>query len=144
MTREECYKILDIPQNSTKDNIKSAYKILAKKWHPDINKEPHAEEEFKKVQKAYDQLINTPEKNNTQTYEDLNAAFKDFNFTGFVDNIIFDMMKNVNIRGNQQRVKSTIIEIEFDTLTDEEASNINNILHEKGFKAKHFSVRRYN
>ena len=52
----EYYKILGINPNSSKDEIRSAYKSLAKKYHPDINKDPGAEEKFKEIKHAYDQV----------------------------------------------------------------------------------------
>ncbi|SCM00543.1 DnaJ protein, putative [Plasmodium chabaudi chabaudi] len=52
------YEILGIPKNSNDETIKSAYKKLAKIYHPDKNKEKGAEEAFKKISKAFQHLIN--------------------------------------------------------------------------------------
>ena len=41
----------------SEDEIKRAYRQLAKKYHPDVNKEPYAEEKFKQVQQAYSQIM---------------------------------------------------------------------------------------
>ncbi|SBT35657.1 DnaJ protein, putative [Plasmodium ovale wallikeri] len=52
------YEILGIPKNSNDETIRTAYKKLAKLYHPDKNKEKGAEEAFKKVSIAFQHLIN--------------------------------------------------------------------------------------
>lgn len=52
------YEILEIKQEATKEEIKKAFFILAKKYHPDINKEPDAAENFKIILEAYHILYN--------------------------------------------------------------------------------------
>ena len=47
------YGILGIKKISNKKEIVSAFRRLARKYHPDVNKDPNAESEFKKIQKAY-------------------------------------------------------------------------------------------
>lgn len=51
------YEVLGIPRNSTKDEIKKAYKKLALKFHPDKNKAKDAEEKFKEISYAYARLM---------------------------------------------------------------------------------------
>ena len=52
------YKILEIPQNATHDEIKKQYRQLAKKIHPDKNKEEKSEEIMVQINKAYEILSN--------------------------------------------------------------------------------------
>lgn len=58
----QCYKILEIDENCNHDDIKKAYKKLAKQYHPDrfsnTNKKKEAEDKFKNIKAAYDYLIN--------------------------------------------------------------------------------------
>ena len=51
------YEILGVDKNASKDEIKSAFRKMARKWHPDINKAPEAEAKFKELGKAYETLM---------------------------------------------------------------------------------------
>ena len=53
MTKADYYEVLGLQKNASKDQIKQAYKTLAKKYHPDISKEKNAEEKFKELSEAY-------------------------------------------------------------------------------------------
>ena len=56
---EDPYKILGLNPGATDDEIKKAYKQMAKKYHPDLNQNSaEAAEMMKKVNEAYDILIN--------------------------------------------------------------------------------------
>lgn len=50
------YEILGVPEDASQAEIKSAFRKLAKKYHPDISKDSNAEEKFQKVQEAYNVL----------------------------------------------------------------------------------------
>ncbi len=47
------YDILGVGRNAGDDEIKAAFRKLARQYHPDVNKEPHAEEKFKEINEAY-------------------------------------------------------------------------------------------
>ncbi len=51
------YEILGVSKNASKDEIKSAFRKMARQWHPDINKAPEAEAKFKELGKAYETLM---------------------------------------------------------------------------------------
>jgi curved DNA-binding protein len=55
---KDYYEILGVPKNSAEKDIKSAYRKLARKWHPDANpnNQKEAEEKFKEIQEAYEVL----------------------------------------------------------------------------------------
>ncbi|MBD1879717.1 MULTISPECIES: molecular chaperone DnaJ [unclassified Coleofasciculus] len=54
------YEILGVSRDSDKEEIKRAYRRLARKYHPDVNKEPGAEERFKEINRAYE-VLSEPE-----------------------------------------------------------------------------------
>jgi len=54
--KRDYYDVLGISKGASEDEIKKAYRRLAKKYHPDISKEENAEAKFKEVQAAYDTL----------------------------------------------------------------------------------------
>jgi DnaJ-class molecular chaperone len=54
---KEYYKILEVEEDASEEEIKLAYRRLAKKYHPDLNKtDPKAKEKFIKLHEAYDTL----------------------------------------------------------------------------------------
>jgi molecular chaperone DnaJ len=56
MDKRDYYEVLGVSKDASDAEIKSAYRKLAKKYHPDISKEENAEQKFKEVQEAYDVL----------------------------------------------------------------------------------------
>ena len=56
MNNTEYYDRLGVSKDASQDGIKRAYRKMSKKYHPDINKEPGAEEKYKEVQEAYETL----------------------------------------------------------------------------------------
>ena len=52
----ENYEILGIGKNASESDIKRAYRYLAKKYHPDLNKDSDAKDRFMEIQKAYEEM----------------------------------------------------------------------------------------
>ena len=62
MPEKDYYKILGVSQDASKDEIRKAYRKLAKKYHPDRNKgSDTAQEKFKDISEAYN-VLSDPEK----------------------------------------------------------------------------------
>ena len=53
MSNRDYYEILGIGRNASDDEIKAAFRKLARQYHPDVNKELDAEEKFKEINEAY-------------------------------------------------------------------------------------------
>ena len=54
---DDFHQILNVPSNASEAQIKNAYRKLAKKYHPDISKEPDAEQRFIEITEAYEALL---------------------------------------------------------------------------------------
>jgi len=53
MSNRDYYEVLGVGRNASDDEIKGAFRKLARQYHPDVNKEPDAEEKFKEINEAY-------------------------------------------------------------------------------------------
>lgn len=53
MTQRDYYEVLGVQRNASNDDLKAAFRRLARQYHPDVNKEPDAEERFKEINEAY-------------------------------------------------------------------------------------------
>lgn len=61
MDYKDYYKVMGVVRTASQDEIKRSYRKLARKYHPDVSKEPNAEERFKELQEAYE-VLKDPEK----------------------------------------------------------------------------------
>ncbi|MCK5111652.1 MAG: J domain-containing protein [Arcobacteraceae bacterium] len=75
------YETLEIKEDATASEIKKAYRSLAKKYHPDINKSPEAEDKFKEINAAYEVLSDEQKKSQYDMHGD--SMFGGQNFHDF-------------------------------------------------------------
>ena len=64
MTKRDYYEVLGVSRTATKDQIRSAYRKLARKYHPDANKDPGATGKFKEATESYE-VLSDPTKRKT-------------------------------------------------------------------------------
>lgn len=112
MSKRDYYEVLGIAKGASDDEIKKAYRKMAKKYHPDVNKNEGAEDQFKEVNEAYEVLSDSQKK---ATYDQYGHAGLDGaggfgqgqGFGGFEDfGDIFGSFFGGGFGGNSQRRQS--------------------------------------
>jgi curved DNA-binding protein len=70
---QDYYEALEVPRTASSEDIRRAYRNLARKYHPDVNKEPGAEDRFKEISEAYEVLRDEEKR---ARYDQLGANWK--------------------------------------------------------------------
>ena len=122
MANKNYYDILGVDKNATPDEIKSAYRKQAKKYHPDLNpNNAEAAEKFKEINEAYEVLSDATKKSNYDTYGSATGpnpndffggnggGFGGFNFGGMDD--LFSMFGGFGNRSATTSVKGDDIQV---------------------------------
>ena len=73
MEYKDYYQIMGVGRDASQDEVKRAYRRLARKYHPDVSKEPEAEARFKEIGEAYE-VLKDPEKR--AAYDQLGANWR--------------------------------------------------------------------
>jgi len=84
------YEILGLKKGAALEEIKRAYKELAKKYHPDVSKEHDAEKKFKEINHAYSVLSDPEKKQNYDNYGEAYKGFEGYKQQGFGQGTDFD------------------------------------------------------
>ena len=143
MTKDEAFTILKIKQNATEKEITAAYRIMAKKWHPDINKTSGATERFKQINNAYDVLCNKTPPTKIFRNQEVNQDFhfEERIFNPFNNANIEDILKTFYTQEKRQDSKhSVILELSLDDNKPETIDQIIKILVENNIKVKGYST----
>lgn len=120
MADKDYYSILGVSKTATDDELKSAYRSMAKKYHPDINKTPEAQEKFKEINEAYSVLSDKTKRANYDQFG--TAEPQGFGggqgFSGFSQEFSGGFEDLFNIFGNFGRGKSRGQEVGSDLVTN--------------------------
>lgn len=149
-SKRDYYKVLNVPRNAPKEEIKRAYRKLALKYHPDRNKSPDAEEKFKEISEAYAVLSDDEKRiqydqfghegiSGRYTWDDIfrgvdfDSVFRDlgFGFGGF--NTIFDMFFGGGARRRHRPRKGLDIRYDLEITLEEAAFGLNKDIEVPGF-----------
>ena len=96
MNKRDYYEVLGVAKDASSDEIKRAFRKLAKKYHPDVSKEPDAAEKFKEAQEAYAVLSDETKRSQYDQYghaafDQMNGGagfdFSDFDFSDIFDGL---------------------------------------------------------
>lgn len=98
MAKKSLYDTLEVAQGASADEIKKAYRKLARKYHPDINKTPEAEEKFKEINGAYEILSDEEKRKKYDMYGDDmfgGQSFHDFRSSQGAGVDFEDILRNI-------------------------------------------------
>lgn len=114
MNKRDYYEVLGVDKNASESDIKSAFRKLAKKYHPDVSKEENAAEKFKEAQEAY-AILSDPEKRKQYDQFGHNAfnnngsgfsGFEGFDF-GNMSDIFEDLFQGMGFSSGRSRGRNT-------------------------------------
>lgn len=115
---KDYYKTLGVEKDASEDQIRKAFRELAKKYHPDVSKEPNAEEKFKEIQEAYAVLSDKEKRSQYDQFGSDGPQFQGFDFSDFDFSDIFSSIFGSGFggrtssygpqRGNDRQISMTI------------------------------------
>ena len=108
MAKKDYYATLGVPNTATPDELKAAFRRMAREYHPDVNKSPDAEERFKEINEAYAVLSDQEKRSVYDRYgsEGLNGmgGMPDFSTVDFTD--IFEELFGFGMGGGRRKTVS--------------------------------------
>jgi len=114
MTKKDYYETLGVSKGASKEEIKKAYKKLAKKYHPDLNKDKDAEAKFKEINEAASVLLDEQKRSQydqfghgfSNNFSGFSGGFQGFDFEDII-NRFFGEDFGFNFRGRNRARKGT-------------------------------------
>jgi len=132
MNIRDSLQLLNLPVEHSEKDLTAAYRKMARKYHPDVNKEDGATEKFKEVQQAYEILKNKDIYNPLTPFDDiLNDLFSSIRHSS-IFSYNFTETKN----------GSAIVQLELGDFSESNLEKMRQILEKEGIKVKSYSVVR--
>lgn len=104
---KDYYSILGVSKDASTEEIKKAYKRLAKKYHPDINKSEGAQEKFKEISEAASVLGDSQKRQQYDQFGTADTNFQGFDFSGFdfghFDDLVDSLFGGFSFRSSRER-----------------------------------------
>lgn len=128
---KDYYSILGVDKNADAEEIKKAYKKLAKKYHPDLNKERGAAEKFKEINEAATVLGDAEKRRQYDQFgkTDFGNQFSGFDFRDFTGSFNFDdifdsLFSGMGFRTGRRSAQGRSLAAEIDVTLDEVAKGV--------------------
>lgn len=104
------YKDLGVPREASERDIKTAFRKLAKEWHPDVNSEPGAQEKFQQIAAAYDVLSDSQKR---RQYDQGESVFADMTSLN-LDDLLGEMLRRDRQRPRRGADLQSVLEVPFE------------------------------
>src|ERR671935_599039 len=114
-TATDYYGLLGLPRNATEEQIRSAYRKLARQYHPDVNKEDGAAEKFKQITEAYEVLSDAERRQRYDMFGSAQGGLGDFGIGDLFETFFGSELRRREPRG-PMRGADLRMEIEIDLI----------------------------